>query len=390
MHFRSTRCRSLAGLVLATWMGLVVGELVAPRDLDAAERQRSGNAGESGIEFREYDGFDGELALKWEPIRHDPTHVSLTKHPGKLTITTQRGTIHGNEKVDDLSEGTQAKNLYMISNPAKQGGDFVMTTRIESFAPTTNWQQAGLMIYDDDDNYVKCDLEWNRQAPSQVVPVFLQETDQQSDYFSVMPKEESESYWLRVMKRGKLYQFVYSTDGDSYTVVGEKVWGNGAPKRVGIYAKNGGNPLAADIDAQFDFFEIRSLTRDERNDPRHLDRQRLQGVWKVTSFQSSGESVDDAPLSQFAFDHGQLTIKEKTRTLVTEYTLDVAKKSKQLVISALGAQQGRPVRAVYSLTGDTLKICLDPRPGAAPPADLETKQGDGRMLITLHRAKKND
>ncbi len=360
------------------------------QDLNAAEQKRPSDAAQAEIEFREYDGFDGELALKWEPVRHDPTHVSLTKHPGKLTITTQRGTIHGNEKVDDLSEGTQAKNLYLIRNPAAESGDFVMTTRIESFAPTTHWQQAGLMVYDDDDNYVKCSLEWNRQAPSQVVPVFLQETNQQSDYSSVTPKEGSESHWLRVTKRGKLYEFAYSTDGDSYTVVGEKVWGNGAPKRVGVYAKNGGNPLAADIDAQFDFFEIRSLTKDERNDPRHLDRQSLQGVWEVASFQSSGKSVDEAPLSQFAFDHDQLTIKEKTRTLVTEYTLDVAEKPKQLVISTLGAQQGQPVRAIYSLTGDTLKICLDPRPGAAAPVDLETKQGDGRMLITLHRTKEND
>jgi len=371
-------------------MGFVAGELMWAQDLNAAEQKRPSDAAQAEIEFREYDGFDGELALKWEPVRHDPTHVSLTKHPGKLTITTQRGTIHGNEKVDDLSEGTQAKNLYLIRNPAAESGDFVMTTRIESFAPTTHWQQAGLMVYDDDDNYVKCSLEWNRQAPSQVVPVFLQETNQQSDYSSVTPKEGSESHWLRVTKRGKLYEFAYSTDGDSYTVVGEKVWGNGAPKRVGVYAKNGGNPLAADIDAQFDFFEIRSLTKDERNDPRHLDRQSLQGVWEVASFQSSGKSVDEAPLSQFAFDHDQLTIKEKTRTLVTEYTLDVAEKPKQLVISTLGAQQGQPVRAIYSLTGDTLKICLDPRPGAAAPVDLETKQGDGRMLITLHRTKEND
>ena len=64
-----------------------------------------------------YDGFEGKLALNWEPVRHDPTHVSLVKHPGKLTITTQRGTIHGNEKADVLSGGTPAKNLYLIRNP---------------------------------------------------------------------------------------------------------------------------------------------------------------------------------------------------------------------------------------------------------------------------------
>jgi uncharacterized protein (TIGR03067 family) len=389
MRIRNDWYRLLAGLALATWMSLVAGELVGARRTHAAEEERPGNAVKAAADFRAYDGFDGKLVLKWEPVRHDPTHVSLVKHPGKLTITSQRGTIHGNEKADALSQGTQAKNLYLIRNPASQGGDFVVTTRIDSFAPTTNWQQAGLMIYDDDDNYLKCDLEWDRRAPSAVVPVLLRETNQQSDFFSVVPPREAESYWLRVTKHGKLYQYAYSTDGQNYGVVGEKPWGNGAPKWVGAFAKNGGNPLAADIDAQFDFFEVRSLTDAEKNDPVHLERQKLQGVWEVVSFRTSGKAVD-APLSRFAFDDGQLTVSEKTETLKTEYTLEVAAKPKQLTLSAFFSQQGTPVRAIYSLEGDTLVICLDPRPGAAPPTELETKESDGRFLITLHRAKKGD
>jgi uncharacterized protein (TIGR03067 family) len=389
MHTRNHWCRPLAGLALATWMSLVAGELVGARRTHAAEKERPSNAAKAAPDFRAYDGFDGKLVLKWEPVRHDPTHVSLVKHPGKLTITTQRGTIHGNEKADALSQGTQAKNLYFIRNPAPQGGDFVATTRIDSFAPSINWQQAGLMIYDDDDNYIKCDLEWDQRAPAAVVPVLLRETNQQSDYFSVIPEGNPQSYWLRVTKHGKLYQYAYSTDGQNYAVVGEKPWGNGAPKWVGIFAKNGGNPAAADIDAQFDFFEVRSLTDAEKNDPVHLEQQKLQGAWEVVSFRVSGKPAD-APLSRFAFDDGQLTVSEKTETLKTEYTLDVAKKPKQLILSAFFSQQGTPVRAVYCLEKDTLVICFDPRPGAAPPPELETKESDGRFLITLHRAKKSE
>jgi uncharacterized protein (TIGR03067 family) len=314
----------------------------------------------------------------------------LVKHSGKLTITTQRGTIHGNEKADLLSGGTQAKNLHLVRNPASQGADFVMTTRIESFAPSTFWQQAGLIVYDDDDNYLKCDLEWNQNAPSQVVPVFLRETKQESDFFSVNPERESRTYWLRVTKRGKFYQYAYGTDGENFTVVGEEPWGNGEPKWVGIFAKNGGNPLAAEIDAQFDFFEVRSLTDAEKNDPLYLERQRLQGAWEVVSFQMSGKTVDDAPLSQFVFDHGEVTVQETAKTLKTEYTLEVGKEPKQLVLSALFSQRGRPVRAIYSLKEGTLMICLDPSPGAASPKDLETKEGDGLLLITLRRLEKDD
>ena len=316
--------------------------------------------------------------------------MSLVKHPGKLTITTQRGTIHGNEKADTLSQGTQAKNLYMIPNPGAQDTDFVMTTCIESFAPTTNWQQAGLMIYDGDDNYVKGDLEWDQRGPSAVVPIFLRETNQQSDYSSVIPEEASEAYWLRVTKRGTLYEFAYSTNGEEYVIVGEKSWGNGAPKWVGIFAKNGGNPLATDIDAQFDFFEVRSLTNAEKNEPSYLERQRLQGAWKVVSFSVSGKPIDNVDLSQFVFTNSEVTIKEGAKTTKGEYRLDVARQPKQLVLANLFSLQDRPVTAAYSCSEDTLKICLDPRPGAASPTDLATQQGDSRMLITLRRVSRSD
>ena len=40
------------------------------------------------------DDFESKFALNWETIRPDPTHLSLDSHPGKLTITTQYGSIH--------------------------------------------------------------------------------------------------------------------------------------------------------------------------------------------------------------------------------------------------------------------------------------------------------
>ena len=84
-----------------------------------------------------FDGFDGRLDLPWKPIRHDPTHVSLDKHPGKLTIITQRGSIHGDEKHDEYGGGVQAKNIFVIDNPLSSGEDFAMTTCVENFTPQT-------------------------------------------------------------------------------------------------------------------------------------------------------------------------------------------------------------------------------------------------------------
>ena len=71
--------------------------------------------------FRACDAFDGKFALKWEPVRPDPTHISLEKNPGKLTITTQRGSIHGDEKNDAYGEGIQA--VIRIARPERKRGE---------------------------------------------------------------------------------------------------------------------------------------------------------------------------------------------------------------------------------------------------------------------------
>jgi hypothetical protein len=62
-----------------------------------------------------------------------------------------------------------------------------------------------------------------------------------------------------VTKRGDRYAYAWSKDGDTWAAGGERQWGDGAPKRVGILAKNGGTKDAPEIDAAFEFFELRAL-----------------------------------------------------------------------------------------------------------------------------------
>ena len=106
------------------------------------------------------DQFEGKFELDWNPIRENPSNVSLTKNPGQLTITTEKGTLGGNE----VLRGAPSKNLHLIPNPVADDGDFVMTTCIVGFKPTMIWQQAGLLVYDDDDNYLKYDMEFSGAA----------------------------------------------------------------------------------------------------------------------------------------------------------------------------------------------------------------------------------
>ena len=55
-------------------------------------------------------------------------------------------------------------------------------------------------------------------------------------------------YWLRFTKHGDKCEDTWSRDSGEWNLGGERVWGTGAPKRIGIITKNGDMKDAAKID----------------------------------------------------------------------------------------------------------------------------------------------
>lgn len=204
-----------------------------------------------------YDTFDGKFALDWKVVRPDADHVSFKKVPGALVITTQRGSIHGKSQDDKLSEGTLAKNIHLIDIPV--GTDWSATTCVSGLVPTTAYQQAGLIVYDDDDNYLKWGYEYDWQAGRGQRFLLVAEKDGVPAHDQPEANESGlKKFWLRMTRRGDKYAYAWSGDGEKWTAGGERTW-EGKGKRVGLIAKNGGNKDAAEIDAAFEFFELRTL-----------------------------------------------------------------------------------------------------------------------------------
>lgn len=201
------------------------------------------------------DDFDGKFALDWKVIRPDAESVSLKKTPGSLVITTGIGSIHGKE-----AEGTRARNIHLVEIPFPKDTDWQATTVVSGFKIATHWHQAGLIVYGDDDNYVKWTYEHNWRAGGGETFHLVAETDGEPVHDQ---PEKSESgltrFHLRLTKRGGEYEYAWSKDGKDWTSAGSKKWGDGNPKRVGLIAKNGGNPAAANIDAAFESFELKAL-----------------------------------------------------------------------------------------------------------------------------------
>ena len=317
------------------------------------------------------DEFQSKFTLDWETIRPDPTHLSLETHPGKLTITTQYGSMQSSQ--------TTAKNLFFIDVP-KGVDDFVVTTCVEGFLPETNWQQAGLLFYNDDDNFLK----WVRDYTGRGYPILNihWELDREADGIIAPVEVPKERFWLRVVKRGDQYQSCASLDGKEFTTYGIAVWSDGSPKKIGLVAKNG--PREGDLEAQFDFFELRALTDAERSDPVYKVRRELLGTWTAVARRISGKPVTKKPVTTLTVTPGTFTLQDGKK-LILSYTIDPTATPGRITFITRQYGVGQLLNGIYTLDDDTLTLCLNTKPNAPRPESLKTTEGDGRMLLEFKR-----
>ncbi|MBI4584587.1 MAG: protein kinase [Planctomycetes bacterium] len=212
--------------------------------LENTSRSQVAGWGRAGkLVFR--DTFSGKLSPAWEVLHEEASHWSLSKRPGALVITTQACALVGSS--------TDYKNLFTIDAPKEKA--FEVTARILAFTPAREVQQAGLICYDDEDNHVKASLEWARGKRRFVL---LREAGGQVKYLESEADPQLTTLWLRLRRQGPLYSCYTSADGEVFTLQAELLWNDGGPKHVGLLAKNS-TADAPEIDAAFDFFEVRSL-----------------------------------------------------------------------------------------------------------------------------------
>jgi regulation of enolase protein 1 (concanavalin A-like superfamily) len=208
---------------------------------------------EAGPDPGVVEPFNGKLRLRWTIVRPDDKHWSLTKNKGKLTITTQRGSIHGETPKNDL-----ARNLFLLENPYTRNADFAVSVCVADFKPSANYNQGGLLLYDDDDNYVKFTCEYSSVKKDKRILVMMRETAARPEHKLADLPGGATKIWLRLTKRKSKYEYASSADGKKWTVHHAWEWGTKGPARIGILAKNGGTN-APEIDVTFEDFRARSI-----------------------------------------------------------------------------------------------------------------------------------
>ncbi len=168
------------------------------------------------------DEFNGNsIGDQWEWLREDPAGYSLSKKPGSLTITSDVG---------DVSEGTNnAKNILLQS----ANNDWVIETKLVASRVPSQPENAGILVYENDDNFVKLmfravikTTQMGRPgAPVQAgtVDLVMEENGivkSMGSFNLTEPVLDDNPLVLRLEKKGSLYTAYYSLDGDEFVLLG--------------------------------------------------------------------------------------------------------------------------------------------------------------------------
>ncbi|HKM92673.1 MAG TPA: glycoside hydrolase family 3 C-terminal domain-containing protein [Prolixibacteraceae bacterium] len=165
------------------------------------------------------DEFNSKsIANQWNWIREKTENWSLSKQPGSLVISSSEGDITG--------ENTNATNIILQS----ANTDWTIETKLVcSRKPSGFSQNAGIIAYQDDDNFVKLTYRAsfgrrNTGENSGAVELFIENGgDQKSSVQLSMDGiiKTDNTLFLKLVKTGDVYMAYSSSDGKKFDEVGK-------------------------------------------------------------------------------------------------------------------------------------------------------------------------
>ena len=190
------------------------------------------------------DEFDGSLAEGWHWVNENPEKWNLTEQPGFLRIYNSPFVVGG-------------ENLLL--RPVAQG-DFMIKTRL-LFEPDTNFQFAGLVIWQDENNFLQlgrafCDIPDVCVGNGIYFDKILGGNFTDSNFATSVGNPSD--ILLRLERRGDMVRGFYSLDeGITWYEIGMHwIPSDFQVNGVGLTSSQDHNTPDWDIPADFDFFEI--------------------------------------------------------------------------------------------------------------------------------------
>lgn len=149
---------------------------------------------------------DSLISKGWHIVNRDDGLWNRPDTDGCLTLFTGRG-----DNWTKSGEVCPIPNLIVRRVDARE---FVVTTKVVGFKPYHNWQQGGLIIMDDDDNYVRFTFAFDDVALSRPITKLQVVVEQDGEVIGVYDGEpltldwNSHRLWLRIERHGE--QFLFS------------------------------------------------------------------------------------------------------------------------------------------------------------------------------------
>ena len=168
------------------------------------------------------DEFNGaSVGKQWKWIRENSAIVSLSKKPGWLTITSEKG---------DISEGTNnAKNILLQS----ANNDWTVETKLVCSRTPSQPENTGILAYQDDDNFVKLMFRavikttrmgrTGTQVQPGTIDLLIEENGIAKSMADFNVRKEvtgDNPLILKLEKKGSIYTAYYSLDGDKFEKLG--------------------------------------------------------------------------------------------------------------------------------------------------------------------------
>jgi regulation of enolase protein 1 (concanavalin A-like superfamily) len=204
---------------------------------------------EPADELEPSDEFTGDALDKcrWNAIvREDAATYRVTD--GALRIDVPNGDIY--------TGGNTGPTNFILQNAPS--GDWTAQTKVDGSLLDEQYQQAGLLVYGDDDNYVKLDFIADNtagQAVSRRIEFRSEIGAAVQDPQPNVSNLTSAVWHLRLTKAGNTYTAAYSADGTEWTTLGPLTNAAvGATPKVGLFSL-GANQTASKTVA-FDYFRL--------------------------------------------------------------------------------------------------------------------------------------
>ena len=120
------------------------------------------------------------------------------------------------------------------------------------------------------------------------------------------------------------------------------------------------------------------------------DLKNMEGTWKVESAEAGGKKVESENLKEIVvkITGDRYEVKAKDKVDAGTLKLDEMQKPKSMdATDTEGLDAGKVVKAIYELSGDTLRVCYAIE-GTERPTEFATKEGSPILMLTYKREKK--